>query len=99
MSALNRTHLATRGYVVYLCAPVELLVERTARDRNRPLLFVDDPAARMREILRERDALYRAVADLVVKTDRRSARHVVKHIEREITSNADFASSDANRSA
>jgi shikimate kinase len=71
----------SRGFVVYLSAPVDLLIERTARDRLRPLLRTDDPAVRVAELLAERDPIYRQVADAVVHTDRRSARHVVKEIQ------------------
>lgn len=77
----NRAALRSRGFVVYLSAPLELLVERTARDRSRPLLQTDDPAARVAELLEARDPVYRQVADLVVQTDRRSARHVVREIQ------------------
>ena len=80
----NRANLMSRGYVVYLSAPVELLVERTARDRSRPLLQTADPARRVSELLAERDPLYRDVADTVVQTDRRSARHVVKEIQKRL---------------
>jgi len=39
----NRETLKLRGYVVYLSASVGQLLERTAHDRNRPLLQVDNP--------------------------------------------------------
>jgi shikimate kinase len=77
----NRANLMSRGYVVYLSAPVDLLVERTTRDRSRPLLQTGDPATRVADLLALRDPLYRQVADTVVQTDRRSARHVVKEIQ------------------
>ena len=84
LSESNRSRLMSRGYCIYLDAPVELLVERTRRDRNRPLLTEGDPRDRLTAILEERDPLYRSVADLVVKTDRRTARHVVREIQRRI---------------
>jgi shikimate kinase len=80
----NRANLMSRGFVVYLCAPVDLLVERTSRDRSRPLLQTDDLASRVEELLKERDPVYRRVADAVVQTDRRSARHVVREIQNRI---------------
>ena len=81
MDEENRAHLMSRGFVVYLNAPAMLLVERTARDRSRPLLQTEDPEQRVRELLAERDPVYRQVADTVVETDRRSARHVVREIQ------------------
>ena len=38
--------LAERGLVVYLHAPIPLLVARTRHDHNRPLLQTEDRAAR-----------------------------------------------------
>jgi shikimate kinase len=81
LAEANRSNLMSRGFVVYLSAPLDLLIERTARDRLRPLLRTTDPAARVAELLAERDPIYRQVADAVVHTDRRSARHVVKEIQ------------------
>jgi shikimate kinase len=77
----NRANLMSRGFVVYLQAPVDLLVERTSRDRSRPLLQSEDTRTRVTELLAERDPIYRQVADTIVQTDRRSARHVVREIQ------------------
>jgi len=80
LSLYNRTRLASRGFVIYLHAPVRSLVRRTARDRNRPLLQTEDPTTRLNEIMVERDPLYRRVADMVMPTNKRSVHHVVKDI-------------------
>ncbi len=80
----NRARLMSRGFVVYLNAPLDLLIERTSRDRARPLLQTDDPKTRIAELLEARDPLYRKVADTVVETDRRSARYVVKEIQQRL---------------
>ncbi len=84
LSEENRARLMSRGFVIYLDAPVDLLVERTARDRNRPLLQTDDPAARIADLMAMREPLYRQVADVVIPTGRRSARYVVKEIQRQL---------------
>ena len=81
----NRSRLRTRGFAIYLNAPVDLLVERTARDRQRPLLQNGDPKEKLIALAEEREPLYRQVADMVVKTDRRTARHVVKEIVKRIS--------------
>ena len=80
LAAQNRAHLARRGFVIYLEAPIELLVARISRARNRPLMQTDDPEAAMREIMRIRDPLYRESADLVIRSTHRSSRHVVEEI-------------------
>lgn len=69
LMAENRRLLKSDGLVVYLRAGLEQLLERTAKGGNRPLLQVADPRARIEEILRERDPLYREVADVVCDTD------------------------------
>lgn len=80
LEAENRDALSSRGFVVYLHAKVEELIERTRRDTNRPLLNTEDPISKMREILEERDSLYRDVADLVVDTGTLSLAEAVKEI-------------------
>ena len=80
LAAENRANLAARGFVIYLDAPVDLLVARVARDRHRPLMQTPDPEATMREIVRVRDPLYRESADIVVGSSHRSSRFVVREI-------------------
>ena len=76
----NRRWLKERGVVIYLYASVEQLYERTRRDRNRPLLQTEDPKAKLEELMSARDPVYREVADMVVHTDDRSIKSVVKEI-------------------
>jgi len=80
----NRTCLISRGFAIYLNAPVDVLVQRTAQDRNRPLLQTDDPESRTLALLEEREPLYRQVAEMTVNTRYRSARVVAKEILRRI---------------
>lgn len=76
----NRHHLNSRGQVIYLRTSVDQQLARTARDRNRPLLQTDDPRARLEELMRTREPLYRDVAHHVVDTDGRRVREVVEDI-------------------
>lgn len=82
----NRQDLTSRGVVIYLHCSPEQQFSRTSRDRNRPLLHTEDPLARLREIMEERDPLYRQVADMVVSTERRGTTSVVKEIRRRLES-------------
>lgn len=81
----NRQALAAHGFVVYLHASVEQQVQRTARAANRPLLQASsdrrETLARLFEI---RDPLYREIADLVLHTDHRGARTLLREIERHV---------------
>lgn len=80
----NRELLSRRGFNVYLNAPLDLLVSRTSRDRQRPLLQTEDRAARIKALVDERDPLYREVADMIVTSDKRSAKHVAREILRQL---------------
>ena len=76
----NRRHLSTRGQVIYLHASVNQQLKRTRRDRNRPLLQTADPRARLEELMAIRDPLYREIADIIIETDGKRVRDVVKQI-------------------
>jgi shikimate kinase len=78
MRAENRAALRGGGRVVYLHASVEQQVDRTSRDRNRPLLRSPNPGKVLADLLAIRDPLYREIADVVVETDERPPRMVVQ---------------------
>lgn len=78
LSAASRELLQSRGVVIYLRGSPEHLFERTRHDRNRPLLQTADPLARMRELYRQRDPLYREVADIIVDTGRQSVSNMTR---------------------
>ncbi len=80
----NRRLLAARGTVVYLCATPEHLYERVRQDRNRPLLAIGDPLARLRELYAARDPLYRSIADQVIDTGRQSVQVLARGLLAEI---------------
>jgi shikimate kinase len=72
LSETNRENLKNSGVVIYLRGSPEHLYERTRHDRNRPLLQTDNPLEKLRELYRQRDPLYREIADIVVDTGRQS---------------------------
>lgn len=80
MREANRRHLHERGVVIYLQTPVAVQLERTSRDRNRPLLQTPDPRRRLTELMQLRDPLYRQAAHIVMPTDGGSARDVAMRI-------------------
>lgn len=80
----NRANLANTGIVVYLCAQPKQLWERTRHARNRPLLQVADPLAKLQELYIQRDPLYREIADVIVESGSGAFHHLVKQIEREV---------------
>jgi len=76
----NRRVLAARGYVIYLYASIEEQVKRTARDTRRPLLQDGDSETILRELMAERDPLYREIADYVIDTDGCSPKSVAQKL-------------------
>lgn len=80
LEADSREALASRGYVVYLHAPIAQLLARTRADTNRPLLQTADPAQRMRDLIEQREPLYREVADLIIDTGALTLGDIVQKI-------------------
>lgn len=76
----SRACLGARGFVVYLHASVEQQLSRTNRGRERPLLQTADPRAVLEGLFAVRDPMYREIADLVVATDGRRVKTVVREI-------------------
>lgn len=68
----NRDALHSRTHVVYLRSTAEDLFRRLRHDTHRPLLQVADPLARLRDLYRERDPLYRRTAHFIVEAARPS---------------------------
>jgi shikimate kinase len=58
------------GFVVWLSATVETIFARVSLNRDRPLLYTDDPLQTITDMLAEREPLYRETADLTVETDK-----------------------------
>ena len=76
----NRMHLGTNGFVVYLQASVTVQLERTAKDKKRPLLQRPDRQVVLENLLKEREPLYLSVADLVVDTEIHSPKSLIYQI-------------------
>ncbi len=76
----NRVRLRGAGSVVYLRSSPEELYRRLRHDTQRPLLQVDDPLGRMRELFEQRDPLYRETAHFIIETGRPSVPTLVNMI-------------------
>jgi len=61
----NRALLKRSGTVVYLSVAAKVLYSRMQQDTKRPLLQVDDKKAMIEGIVKEREPLYREIADIV----------------------------------
>jgi len=76
----NREYLKSRGTVIYLRASIHNILQRTSRDKNRPLLQTADPRRRLEELSRQREPYYRDVADIVIDTGRPNVQFLVHSI-------------------
>ena len=80
MDADLRALIEKNAVSLWLCAPLDILLERTARHHHRPLLRQsDDPAATLRALLATREPVY-ATADIVVDSDHGPADETVDRV-------------------
>ena len=69
---INRRLLSMLGKVVYLKVSAEEVYIRIKDDTTRPLLKVDDPKEKIKEMLKERNSFYEMSADVIINTDGKS---------------------------
>ena len=80
LSDKNRELLSSRGTVFFLSTPILVQVERTSKDKDRPLLKDGDPNEILTKLHQERKALYESVSDNVVDTENKSSQEVAEEI-------------------
>ncbi|MDY0329534.1 MAG: shikimate kinase [Thiomonas sp.] len=80
----NRKALHERGTVVYLRASPDDLAHRLRHDRTRPLLQQGDARAKLHELFRVRDPLYRETAHFVIDTGRPSAVLLANRVQMQL---------------
>ena len=73
--------LRRRGVVICMHAPIETILQRTMHTTHRPLLQVDNPEQRLRELYAQREELYRRTGTMVL-TDKRPLREIAAHVLR-----------------
>jgi shikimate kinase len=76
----NRELLASRGTVFYLHTPLNIQVERTAKDKDRPLLKDQDPEKVLADLQKSRQSLYEEVSDHIINTENKSGSQVANEI-------------------
>jgi len=77
----NRNHMINRGTVFYLKSSLKTLIERTSKDKNRPLLHAEEPAEDiLKRLLEERGPLYEKTADYIIETANNSIHSVIQAI-------------------
>jgi shikimate kinase len=80
LSEQNRRCLMSRGQVIYLKSTPEKLLDRTSKDKKRPLLNTEDRKKNMLDMLEKRAPLYEEIADFIVQTDNQVIKQIVNNI-------------------
>jgi len=77
----NIEALRRNAVIIYLAAEPSILLRRVLNSpKKRPLLQIVDPAAAMDDLLKYREPLYKAAADLTVNTSTLNIEGVVQNI-------------------
>lgn len=85
LSAENRSNLAARGVVIHLKTTIDEQLQRTEKDKKRPLLQnLSDKREKLEVFANEREKFYEEVADLTFRTDEASIKSVADKILQEL---------------
>jgi len=79
LSEENMANLKSCGMVISLTADADTVVERTKKYKHRPLLNVEDPRRKIRDLMAKREPFY-AKAEHVIDTGKLTVRQVVDRI-------------------
>ncbi len=83
----NQALLVSSGFIIFLDTTVNQQLQRLRRDKKRPLLQTENPRQRLEALFDERRPIYLDLADLAVKTDRKSARKLASEIINQLPDN------------
>lgn len=78
----NVASMKKSGVVVLLTAKPETIYERVRHGSSRPLLQGNMNVSYIRQLLEDRQSLYRAAADLIVSTDGKSPEEIAAEIQK-----------------
>lgn len=80
LSEENRKYLQSRGTVIHLDVSVKVQLERTSRDKNRPLLQRPNPQKTLETMREARHPIYMSVADVTISTDSGDLKQVLSKV-------------------
>ena len=73
----TRDRLSARGFVIYLLASINKIMQRVAADKARPLLQNSNPETVLERMVREREPIYAELADATFDTDAYTNSHEI----------------------
>lgn len=75
----NMDLLRRNGIIICLTARPETILNRTSKSSKRPLLNVDDPLKRIKDLMKSREPFYEK-ADFMIDTEAKTPRQVAEEI-------------------
>ncbi len=81
----NHGLLKQLGRVIYLKVTPEAVYERLKGDTTRPLLQVEDPMKKIREMLDIRGPIYEKCADMIIEVSEKSFTRILEEIEEKLS--------------
>ena len=64
----------------FLNSAVELQLERTLKDKSRPLLSKGNKEETLRSLKKQRDPLYKEIANITIKQNKKNNYEILKEI-------------------
>ena len=80
----NRQLLSSNGQIIYLDVSIASQLKRTTFDKTRPLLSKNNKREILLKMSKDRDHLYKKLADITIKTGKKSRREIVEEIASKI---------------
>ena len=80
LRAENMEALRGSGVVFCLAASPETILQRTAGNRERPLLQTPDPLGRIRQLLDSRAPFYKGSCDHMINTEGKTPKEIAREI-------------------
>lgn len=68
---------------IYLKTNPDIIFERIKKDKNRPLLLVDNPKEEIKKILAQREAFYNK-ANITIQTDNKTIKEIAEEINKNL---------------
>jgi len=80
----NIKNLRKNSKLVCLTATPDVIYSRTKSHSHRPLLNIQDPVGKIRDLLVQREKFY-SLADIMIDTNNKNVEQIIKEIEKKLS--------------
>ena len=81
----NRRLMSSKGKIVYLEASIQLQLERTEKDKSRPLLSNGNKEETLKALKKERDPLYQEISHITINQNKKTYNHIIEEIIKKLS--------------